>query len=227
MTQLESWFDVCNAPIKVLEYLSSEEFPLSPNNPARTIERPSVLDLGCGNGSSLFELKLEGEYEGPMVGVDYSQGSIDLSRRLWTKHIEQQDEDSEHQPEDITFETFDLMQDEPCQQSWWQAGGFDLVVDKGTFDAISLSGETTTLNGKEVRICELYPRIVANMVKKGGYFLITSCNWTEAEVEKWFTEGAGVEGVLQVYGRVKYSVYEFGGKKGQAVASVCFVKANN
>lgn len=224
MTQLESWFDICDAPVKVLEYLTSEDFPLSPNNPAKTISRPTVLDLGCGNGSSLFELKLEGQYDGPMVGVDYSKGSIELSRRLWSKHIEQQDEDGGCHLEDITFEPFDLMRDEPSQQSWWQPGGFDLVVDKGTFDAICLSGDTTTLNGKEVRICELYPRIAASMVKEGGYFLITSCNWTEAEVEKWFTQGPGVEGVLQVYGRVKYTVYEFGGRKGQAVASVCFIK---
>lgn len=186
-----------------------------------------MLDLGCGNGSSLFELKLEGEYAGQMVGVDYSQGSIDLSRRLWTKHIEQQDEDEEHQLQDIVFETFDLMQDEPSQQSWWQPGGFDLVVDKGTFDAISLSAQTTTLDGKQVRICEAYPGIAAKMIKSGGFLLITSCNWTEEEVVSWFTQGPGVQGVLRQYGRVKYPVYEFGGKKGQSVASVCFQKSSS
>lgn len=214
----------------MLEYLSSEQFPLSPNNPDRTIDRPSVLDLGCGNGSSLFELKLEGQYAGQMVGVDYSQGSIDLSRRLWTKHVEQQEEDGEDDGprlEDIVFETFDLMQDEPSQQSWWQPDGFDLVVDKGTFDAISLSAETTTLDGKEVRICEAYPGIAARMIKPGGYLLITSCNWTEAEVVKWFTQGPGVEGVLRQYGRVKYPVYQFGGQTGQTVASVCFQKTDS
>lgn len=228
LTQLESWFDNCNAPMKVLEYLSSEEFPLSPNNPTRTTERPSVLDLGCGNGSSLFELKLEGEYPGQMVGVDYSQGSIDLSRRLWTKYIEQQEEaDDAHQLGEIIFARFDIMQDDPSSQSWWPGDGFDLVVDKGTFDAVSLSDEMTTVRGKEVRICEAYPAKAARMVKPGGYLLITSCNWTEEEVVRWFTQGADADGVLQVYGRVRYPVYEYSGAKGSSVASVCFRKIDS
>jgi hypothetical protein len=38
---------------------------------------------------------------------------------------------------------------------------------------------------------ELYPRKLAPLVKPGGFFLITSCNFTEEEVRARF-EGAGV-----------------------------------
>ena len=89
LTQLESWFDDCDAPRKVLEYLTAEDFPLSPEN--LTPDKAAalqILDLGCGNGSALFELKLEGSYEGRMTGVDYAQRSIDLARRLWQRHCQ-------------------------------------------------------------------------------------------------------------------------------------------
>ncbi|KAK5945013.1 Protein-lysine N-methyltransferase efm4 [Knufia obscura] len=221
LTQLESWFDEVDAPQKVLEYLTSEDFPLSPTNPERTIEKPKVLDLGCGNGSSLFQLKLDGGYQGPMLGVDYSQQSVNLAQRLWKKHIDQQSEAGELEG-GISFEQFDLLKDLPTEQSWWPEGGFDLVLDKGTFDAISLSGETMELDGQAVRIVEAYPRKVAQMIRPGGYLLITSCNWTEEEVVRWFTQRAEVKELLKEYGRVKYPVYEFGGRKGQGVASVCF-----
>lgn len=224
LTQLESWFDEVDAPQKVLEYLTDEDFPLSPNNPERTTGEPTVLDLGCGNGSSLFELKLEGEYRGPMVGVDYSRQSVNLAKKLWSNHLEQRDE-AERPEGSISFEHLDMLKDNPEEQPWWPEGGFDLVLDKGTFDAISLSAETTELHGKEVRIVEAYPGKVVQMVRPGGYFLITSCNWTEQEVVRWFTTTPEVKNFLMEYGRVKYPVYEFGGRKGQGVASVCFQRA--
>jgi EEF1A lysine methyltransferase 2 len=101
-------------------------------------------------------------------------------------------------------------------------GGFDLVHDKGTFDAMSLSEETfVDEGGKEKRICERYPGVVAGLVRKGGWVLVTSCNWTEAEVERWFTGEKG-DGELKVWGRVEYPKFRFGGVEGQEVASVCF-----
>ena len=41
----------------------------------------SFLDLGTGNGQMLFELRDEG-WQGEMLGVDYSEGSVELARRL-------------------------------------------------------------------------------------------------------------------------------------------------
>lgn len=222
LTSLDSWFADVNAPAKVLDYLTSERFPLSPNNPNRQVADPSVLDLGCGNGSSLFELRLEGGYHGRMIGLDYSQQSVDLAKRLWDQHLKQQDGEEASNGSSISFERIDVLKDQPEENPWWPPGGFDLVLDKGTFDAVSLSAETMEAENEEVRIVEVYPAKVAQMVKSGGYLLITSVNWTEDEIVKWFTAGTGVGGALEMFGKINYPVYKFGGQTGQGVASVCF-----
>ena len=99
-------------------------------------------------------------------------------------------------------------------------GGFDIVLDKGTFDAVSLSEDVEPRSGK--RVCEKYPPIAKGLVRKGGFLVVTSCNWTEEELVKWFVgEGDGKDG-LRVWGRVEYPRFRFGGKEGQGVCTVCF-----
>lgn len=243
-SDLESWFDDVGAPAKTLEFLTSDSFPLSPNYTGRgsaPAQAPTVLDLGTGNGSALFSLRLEGGYAGRMIGVDYSSQSVELARKLCRQYFPPPSSPSSPTSDDgkITFEVLDLINDTPTTQPWWPRdaqgapSGFDLVLDKGTFDAISLSSSTTTepSTGRHRRICELYPSRVLDMVKPDGLLLVTSCNWTEDEVVSWFT-GAGATGTgsangtgkFEVYGRIRYPVFEFGGQKGQGVASVCFRK---
>ncbi|KIW10300.1 hypothetical protein PV08_11262 [Exophiala spinifera] len=242
-SDLESWFDDVGAPAKTLEFLTSESFPLSPNysvaddddddeeveGESSSDRRPSVLDLGTGNGSALFSLRLEGEYTGRMVGVDYSSQSIELARKLCRQYFPPSNAEGGG---DVTFEVLDLVNDDPTTKPWWPTpqGGFDLVLDKGTFDAVSLSSATVTdpATGTERRMCEFYPAKILDMVRPGGFLLITSCNWTEEEVVSWFT-GAEANGTgnFAVYDRIKYPVFEFGGQKGQGVASVCFRKSQN
>ncbi|KEF61587.1 uncharacterized protein A1O9_03155 [Exophiala aquamarina CBS 119918] len=253
-SELESWFDDVGAPAKTLAFLTDISFPLSAEYLAEHARNsnngehghqathaglPTVLDLGTGNGSALFSLRLEGGYKGDMLGVDYSSQSIELARRLGRQYLNSSatasssaelsvDDAASEKPGDIAFETLDLIQDDPASQPWWpKAGGFDLVLDKGTFDAISLSSSTIhdPASNNERRACELYPAKAARMVKPGGFLLITSCNWTEDEVIRWFTR-PGLEQHdsvrLEIYGRIKYPVFEFAGQKGQGVASVCF-----
>lgn len=134
-----------------------------------------------------------------MLGVDYSLASVKLARRIaGQKNL------------DIEFEVWDIMGDE----NPWLGEVFDVVLDKGTFDAVSLNAEEY-VDGR--RICEGYRNKVEKMVKPGGRFLITSCNWTEKELGEWFGGGD-----LVVEGRVEYPTFSFGGMKGQSVYSVCF-----
>lgn len=134
-----------------------------------------------------------------MLGVDYSLASVKLARRIaGQKNL------------DIEFEVWDIMGDE----NPWLGEVFDVVLDKGTFDAVSLNAEED-VDGR--RICEGYRDKVEKMVKPGGRFLITSCNWTEKELGEWFGGGG-----LVVEGRVEYPTFSFGGMKGQSVYSVCF-----
>jgi hypothetical protein len=48
---------------------------------------------------------------------------------------------------------------------------WDLITDKGTYDAVCLSDETR--EGK--RLQDLYVESIAKLLEKGGIFLITSC----------------------------------------------------
>lgn len=227
-TAREGWFSDVNAPQKILRYLISSDFPLSPSNIQKMTNThwPTVLDVGTGNGSMLFLLRDEPTphaFSGSkMVGIDYSAPSVQLARKI-----------AAHSPRtrDIEFKVHDIFQEGPEDAegvSWWEPDGWDIVLDKGTFDAISLSSETVRNSdtGKDVRICELYPERVTRLVKKGGYLVVTSCNWTEEEVVRWFVETPHtrqeVRKEMEVSGRIKYSRFKFGGAEGQGVCTVCF-----
>lgn len=214
----------------MLEYLLKEHVV-----PIHERATASVLDLGTGNGSMLFRLREGDEDEdeddntenedteiqtgtqekahrrfgGIMLGVDYSQRSVELARRIAL--------DKELGPDSsapVSFETWDLINASPITILTKCPTGFDIVLDKGTFDAISLS-DATDSQGR--RICEGYKERVIPLVKDGGIFLVTSCNWTEEELKGWFDGGE-----FELVGSIAYKSFSFGGKKGQSVSSTCF-----
>ncbi|KAF3922820.1 hypothetical protein ABW21_db0204043 [Orbilia brochopaga] len=197
------WFSDADCETRIYRYLT-EELELPPT--------ATFLDVGTGNGHLLFSLLEDGEFVGEgMVGVDYSERSVELARNIATQTPG---------AEDVRFLRLDVIKDTPelgfFSEKVAEEGGFDVVLDKGTFDAISLSDETLD-DGR--RIYEVYPEKVAGWVKKdGGVLLITSCNWTEEELVKKVTVGGG----LEVSGRVRYPEFTFGGKKGSAVCTVAF-----
>lgn len=192
-----------------------------------------------------------------MVGVDYSIGSVRLARELQRLRIhsaylggssdseddEQEQEQEQEQPgegpgteddSDIRFEEWDILSSrDPLSDSstgtldWfpYAQGGFDIVLDKGTFDAVSLCDEVDA--GAQRRVCERYPAVARRLVRRGGFLVVTSCNWTEEEVVKWFTWSGGTSGEdgLKVWGRVDYPRFQFGGKEGQGVCTVCFQRS--
>lgn len=61
--------------------------------------------------------------------------------------------------------------------------GFDVCIDKGTFDAISLNPDNSK-DGKK-----LYVHALKEALKYNGIFVITSCNWTKVELLDRFSEG--------------------------------------
>ncbi|KAL9100506.1 MAG: hypothetical protein Q9163_004129 [Psora crenata] len=199
---LGGWFSDANASSQILEYLSSPSLGL---DKATT----KFLDLGTGNGEMLFLLLQEGGFRGDMVGVDYSRQSIELCTALAKERNLRL---AARRTDVLLFQIWDVMRDAPYPQ--W-ADGFDVVLDKGTFDAISLSDEKDA-HGR--RLCEGYSERVEPLVKEGGILLVTSCNWTEPELKKWVESEQGFEAV----GRVGYPIFSFGGGTGQSVCSVCF-----
>ena len=194
---------------------------------------------------------------GDMVGMDYSIGSVRLARELQRLRIHsaylggssdsEDDDDDDEQPgeaadtdtgaddSDIRFEEWDILSStDPLSDSstggtldWfpYAQGGFDIVLDKGTFDAVSLCDEVD--GAAQRRVCERYPAVARRLVRRGGFLVVTSCNWTEEEVVKWFTSSGGTSGEdgLKVWGRVDYPRFQFGGKEGQGVCTVCFQRS--
>ena len=158
------------------------------------------LDLGTGNGHMLLEL-LDNDWKGDMVGVDYSESSVHLAKQIAARK----------EVESVQYWTWDILRDAPGE---WLRDGFDVVLDKGTFDAISLSSDTD-VHGR--RTCEGYGERVQVLIKAGGFLLVTSCNWTEEELRHWFDESE-----LRYWGRIEYPSFTFGGLEGQTICTLCF-----
>ncbi|KAL9618923.1 MAG: hypothetical protein Q9160_006387 [Pyrenula sp. 1 TL-2023] len=282
LSALPTWFQDVNAPRKILDFLLSTHFPLSPNykgNEPR--ESPIVLDVGTGNGRTLFQLRdgRTGEsdsesdadsdvdeefitvdesvemssagvastiseqssqgYKGPLYGADYSASSISLAKALGARCSSYKD---------IHFHTMDVLADHPDSISWWprsQDGSalklFDLILDKGTFDAISLAQHPAP-GSPTAHPSTIYPRRVGQLLRPGGFLLVTSCNWTEDEIIAWFTShqpdtassereqsrinrGTSTFPVFEVFDKIDFPTFIFGGKAGAGVASVCFRRA--
>lgn len=150
-----------------------------------------------------------------MLGVDYSQKSVEFAKRIASDKGLDEEEKKGRQ---VEFRWWDIMNQTPdgVVLDTENKHGWDVVLDKGTFDAISLSEEK---DANERRICEGYKEKVVPLIKEGGMLLITSCNWTEDELHAWFHGGE-----LEFGGSVKYKSFSFGGKKGQTISSVCFTK---
>lgn len=127
-----------------------------PKDPA-----PTILEVGAGNGVLLFALQDAGFDGACMLGVDYSEGAVKLARAVGSSRGDG--------CEDIKFESCDFLKDLPAGLDGTPNAMWDLALDKGTFDAIAL-GEKDS-EGRSP--AENYPRRIGQVVKPGGYFLIT------------------------------------------------------
>jgi SAM-dependent methyltransferase len=152
------------------------------------------MECGTGNGTLLLSFLLSPNSVPPqryhLTGTDYSAGSITLAQEVEVSQrqalAEGDYEDDEEVINDVTtdWREVDLLRHDFGGEEW------DLVLDKGTFDALCLSEEM--IDGKLPS--QLYPERVAKLVKEGGYFLITSCNFTEQEIKaRWGKADLGLE----------------------------------
>lgn len=204
------------------------------------LDARNILDLGCGNGSLLRAVRedifadgvADADTELRLLGVDYSEASVSLARSVVG---EEAGDDSEADADEvpITFTVWDMLQGSASDlvQDGQSAACWDLVLDKGTFDAISLGNSTSeeAADGPSVEV--QYRAQVLNLLRPGGRFLITSCNWTETELCAWMEDEEERERATQnggawlvKAGRVAYPSFQFGGVQGQTVCTVCFEK---
>jgi len=143
MDEGEVWFgeDAMYRMIKHLERLV-EEGKIEENDP--------IIDLGTGNGVMLRELQDFGFTN--LTGIDYATSSIKLAAQICPNLVNH------------LFQADILKSDERF------AGNYRIAMDKGTFDAISL-----TPNDKEEAIAK-YSDNVAQMLRKTGDFLFITRN---------------------------------------------------
>ncbi|XP_030567594.1 EEF1A lysine methyltransferase 2 [Drosophila novamexicana] len=182
----EIWFDE-DSQQRIVDWLLKQE----------TLNKQTarVLDLGCGNGMFLVALANEGFTQ--LTGVDYSPKAIELAKGI-----------AKDQALNISYDVADLTQS-VCPT----LGTYDIVHDKGTYDAVSLCPD----NPKEQRTN--YLATVAQLLHdENSLFIITTCNWTEDELLQSF------EHLFDKYCTIPTPTFKFGGKVGNVVTSVVFKK---
>ncbi|XP_034040396.1 EEF1A lysine methyltransferase 2 [Thalassophryne amazonica] len=159
---------------------------------AKIQENAAILDIGTGNGVFLVELAKHGYRN--LTGIDYSPASVELARNVL------QAEDLR----EVTVKEMDFL------NSHGELKGFDVCIDKGTFDAVILNPDNT----KEIK--KLYVQALKDALKDKGFFAVTSCNWTKEQLLARFTEG------FEFVEELPTPKFQFGGKMGNSVTSLIF-----
>lgn len=163
----------------------------------------SVLEVGSGNGALLFALAGEARYSAQrLMGIDYSEGAVQLAQSVGRSR----------DLAAVTFNVCDFLQEDPPlladNHTTDGNGAWDLILDKGTYDAIALMEKDE--NGAIP--VQGYPMRIAKLLNPGGHFLITcaydcstsvklnkgtfhpACNFTESELQtKFITEETGLQ----------------------------------
>ena len=96
-----------------------------------------------------------------------------------------------------------------------------LVIDKGTFDAISLAEADPERNIEGGRIRTLCGKFKGALLRilvqsPDARFLITSCNWTRDELCLLFAPE------FLPHDEVSHQTFSFGGQVGQTVTTIAF-----
>uniref|UniRef100_A0A0N5APZ8 Protein-lysine N-methyltransferase n=1 Tax=Syphacia muris TaxID=451379 RepID=A0A0N5APZ8_9BILA len=186
----EVWFGR-SAENRLISYLTK----------AGTSLNARIIDLGCGNGSLLRRLKCKGFH--CLTGVDYCADAITLATSL-SKGETKNDEEASN---NISFKVVDLL-DPNMNLSL-----YDVVMDKGTWDAMSLSEDCD-------RRLLLYRTLISQILDDHGIFIIFSCNFTRDELCKRF-------GMLPLRYETEIAAehsFTFGGKTGLTSTGVVFKK---
>lgn len=186
------------------------------------LETVSVLDLGTGNGWTLIELVREHDFAGVLVGTDYSATAVRFARRLAASTLEETNVCVFTEDDFINSRLATRAQaasDDPSEDEeesrvsslLQQIGGkFDFVLDKGTYDAISLREDSAAAR-------DTYRTTTAGLVKaSGGFFVITSCNWTKEELTAQFST------LFNYHSHIDYPTIKFAGATGSTYATVVF-----
>lgn len=135
-----------------------------------------------------------------LTGVDYSENAIRLAAEI------AKDKDM-----DIKYEVLDMLSATDIDRLFGSTK-FNVIHDKGTYDAISLHPE----NPQEKR--DKYIANVHKLAADDGLFILSSCNWTESELCTAFM------GSFEMYKLIPTPTFRFGGTVGTVYTQVVFKK---
>uniref|UniRef100_A0A8C5QZR3 EEF1A lysine methyltransferase 2 n=1 Tax=Leptobrachium leishanense TaxID=445787 RepID=A0A8C5QZR3_9ANUR len=130
-----------------------------------------------------------------LTGIDYCSSAIDLSRSICEK---------EELSESVHLEVTDFL------TTFSASERFDVCLDKGTFDAVSLDPD----GAAEMR--RQYVQALCRVMRPEGLFIITSCNWTKQELVGQFE--------FEVIHELPTPTFHFGGHAGKSVTALAFKK---
>ncbi len=167
-----------------------------------------ILDIGCGNGAFLFKC-LKNNFTN-LVGMDYSEKSVEFANNIKNHKIEE----GEEKFNNITFYQEDTRS--PFRDVDNEDIKFDLIHDKGTFDAFMLNKNNSNIE---------YADYIFYKLKKSGIFIITSCNHLKFDLIKYFIEDPKLNKdkyKFIISGEIPHKSFSFGGQVGQTVTTLVF-----
>ncbi|XP_021023728.1 EEF1A lysine methyltransferase 2 isoform X3 [Mus caroli] len=156
---------------------------------------PQCLILELEMGFSWLNLLVKHGFSN-ITGIDYSPSAIKLSASILEKEG----------LSNINLKVEDFLSPST------KLSGFHVCVDKGTYDAISLNPDNAVEKRKQ------YVMSLSRVLEVKGFFLITSCNWTKAELLDAFSEG------FELFEELPTPKFSFGGRSGNTVAALVFQK---
>ncbi|XP_074600652.1 EEF1A lysine methyltransferase 2 [Brevipalpus obovatus] len=183
----EIWFG-CGLKSKIVRWIMNNV----------TDEGKCILDIGCGNGHMLVDLAKQGNFS-KLIGIDYAPSSIELARKVF--------ENESILNKKLELFVVDFLRSNSVDKK------VDIIIDKGTFDAICLNPE---INIEDSR--GKYIKSLVSLLNQDGIFLIASCNWTREELLKIFEHS----GPFQLHDSIDTPCIQFGGKKGNNVTCLIF-----
>nr|XP_055028626.1 EEF1A lysine methyltransferase 2 [Misgurnus anguillicaudatus] len=152
----------------------------------------SILDIGTGNGIFLMELAKNGYSN--LTGIDYSKTAVELTTNIL----------EEEGLKNINIQVEDFLNPSAEMKN------FDICIDKGTFDAISLSPEDREEAKKR------YVASLRTVLHPEGFFIVTSCNWTKEQLLQIFRPG------FELVKELPTPRFQFGGMTGNSVTALVF-----
>lgn len=154
--------------------------------------KDEVLDIGCGNAVILNNLAEEGFCN--LCGMDYVEKAVELAKEI-----------SQANGHTIKFYQDDILNLREKEKK------YQLVIDKGTLDAILL-----TPNVSRTDLLVPYLESLSYLIQPDGYFIITSCNMTLDQIKKCFPEE------YHFIDTIDYPTYSFGGSQGSTASTAIY-----